>query len=69
MSDNSKPAASGYPRPHDYRTGEPFTPSAQQMELWPDVSGNEINGRVNERCGGRRVSTGTITRPSLMAKS
>ena len=45
MSDNAKPAASGYPEPHDYRTGEPFTPSAQQMELWPDVSGNEINGR------------------------
>jgi Pyruvate/2-oxoacid:ferredoxin oxidoreductase delta subunit len=33
-----------FPETHDYRTGEPFTPSDEQLALWPEESGNAING-------------------------
>ena len=32
------------PKMHDWRSGEPFVPSDEQMALWPEISGNAING-------------------------
>jgi hypothetical protein len=29
---------------HDHRSAKPFLPSVEQMALWPEVSGNTING-------------------------